>query len=316
MAKEDDVIYLRGVKDGVGYDKLPGSGKDFVEYYITRYENDIITLSEAVCNVNLYIPTMASIALDNSLSITDEIVCATPEALSSIDCSVIKISANAYNSCVDPIYIITGAQGNSLGVKVTYGDLNGDGVSDLVSSKADGVYVFYGGSGFKSVDWSNGANANRTFVSSSTNSNFGESIVVEDLNGDGTVDLIIGDSRYSSYHGAVYVFYGGVSFASVDLSNGGTADKTFIGPAASSFFGISVTLGDFDGDNDQDLAIGSPHLSSDGITATFGAVYVFYGGVSFASVDLSNGGTADAVFKAAVGDARFWICDFIRLFKR
>ena len=100
---------------------------------------------------------------------------------------------------------------------------------EMVSANDNIVYVFYGGVGFGSVDLNNGGVANAVFTSESPDDQFGEVVATADLNGDGIEDLSICNGGTSTTKGTVYVFYGGVSFASVDLSNSGTADAVFVG---------------------------------------------------------------------------------------
>ncbi|PNG20011.1 FG-GAP-like repeat-containing protein [Streptomyces cahuitamycinicus] len=145
-------------------------------------------------------------------------------------------------------------------------DFNGDGYRDLataapytpVGGKTDAgaVVVTYGSA--------NGISAtHRTILTQDTagipgtaeqGDRFGKSLTSGDLNADGYADLVIGsvgeDIRSDVDGGSVTVVWGGKS----GLSGG----KGVPDPAVSAHdeYGMSVTVGDFDGDRRPDLAVG------------------------------------------------------------
>ena len=187
--------------------------------------------------------------------------------------------------------------GNETGFSVaSAGDVNGDGVGDLIigargadpnGSKSGAAYVVFGqSSGFSSsldltaLDGTNGFKINGEAAGDAS----GFSVAsAGDLNGDGFSDLIIGapyaDPNGHSFAGTAYVVYGSASgfasslnLADLDGTNGFKID----GGAANDFGGISVaSAGDLNGDGLADLVVGAYGADPNGEQS--GSSYVIYG---------------------------------------
>ena len=200
---------------------------------------------------------------------------------------------NGSNGFIMPGIIINGGLGYSVS---TAGDINGDGISDLVLG-AIGVsasYVIFGSrSGFSaSFNLANLNGINGFIVPSiALNSHLGSSVsMAGDINGDGIDDLVLGAYLGSSHSGtdASYVIFGSrEGFATVfNLRNlNGTNGFTIPGIALSDGLGTSVsTAGDVNGDGLSDLVFGAPW------TSNFGAGYVIFGSRDMfpASFNLTN----------------------------
>lgn len=174
------------------------------------------------------------------------------------------------------------------------GDLNGDGIDDLLAgaprATADGLtragraYVLYGSaSGFPAlisvadIDGSNGFLINGTMSEES----LGWNVAAGDLNGDGRSDLAIGAvSEQASRPGVVYLFLGrdGGFPAVVDPTDPGILDGVLglrlDGVTSSDWVGNSLSVdADINHDGVDDLIVGAPTLNGSGI----GQTYVFVG---------------------------------------
>jgi hypothetical protein len=188
------------------------------------------------------------------------------------------------------------------------GDVNGDGVSDLLlgaihadpagASSGAGYVVFGQISGFaSSVDLSalNGANG-FSIEGVAPGDRAGSSVGnAGDVNGDGFDDVIIG-AYFADPNGvdsgACYVVFGkaGSFSASIDLSTlNGSNGFRLEGMGPHGNFGRSVSsAGDLNGDGFGDLIVGAPGVDANGTDS--GASYVVFGRASgfAASIELST----------------------------
>ena len=121
---------------------------------------------------------------------------------------------------------------------------------------------------------------------------FGDALVVADLNGDGQMDLAVGAKEYEpgsvANLGAVFVFFGPLTNAAISAAN---APLTIIGPGRSELAGASLAAGDLNDDGVLDLAIGAPKSPNGDLAAT-GAVHILYGPFQPGNIDI--GKEADA----------------------
>ncbi|MEA5620018.1 Calx-beta domain-containing protein, partial [Cronbergia sp. UHCC 0137] len=213
------------------------------------------------------------------------------------------------------------AGGDNSGVSVSSaGDINGDGIDDLIigafSADPNGdnsgqSYVVFGrNNGFSSSINLSQLNGSNGFIINGIdefdNSGFSVSNA-GDINGDGIDDLIIG-ARYGGYSGRSYVVFGkNTGFSSnLNLSTlNGSNGFTINGIVAGDQSGRSVSnAGDINGDRIDDLIIGAAFADPNGTDS--GQSYVVFGksnGFS-SSFNLStlNGSNGFIINGIAAGD--------------
>jgi len=168
----------------------------------------------------------------------------------------------------------------NLGQAISTGDMDLDGADDvalgayLASSNAGRVGVW------GATDIGGGAEDLQTqstvlFTGVASGDNLGFSLAMDDdLDGDGSADLVMGAPAQASTTaaGAVYIYYG-VDTLSGSLS-ASTADAILTGAAAADRLGYAVaTLGDTNGDGFGDFVVTADRNDSSATNA--GAVYVY-----------------------------------------
>jgi hypothetical protein len=72
--------------------------------------------------------------------------------------------------------------------------------------KGGAVYVFYGSK--EGIPEGPAGSAKTILTGTSTGGNFGSSVAIVDVNGDGYADVVVGAPKHEK-NGAVFVFYGG-----------------------------------------------------------------------------------------------------------
>ncbi|MDP2310968.1 MAG: MopE-related protein [Pseudomonadota bacterium] len=194
-----------------------------------------------------------------------------------------------------------GALGEAVGAA---GDVDGDGLDDLLLADATSVYLGYGEPSRWGASVADTSLARWTGEASPTPGGRSEGISSGDLDGDGLADLLAyeqeGRSTGSDVPGEIHVLYGDTARHTGSARLSGW-DASFVGPARTGWVGLGrITLaGDLDGDGyDEAIAGSSAHESSRGTVWVFSGDAVRYAG------DVPDT-AADHVFQGAAPFAYF-----------
>jgi hypothetical protein len=180
------------------------------------------------------------------------------------------------------------------GVRVAVGDVNGDGIADIVTAPGPG-----GGPDIRVFDGNNG-NLIRDFLAYAPQFSGGVYVAVADVNGDGFADIITAAGAGGGPH--VEVFSG----------KDGSLLRSFMAYAPTFAGGVRVAAGDVDGDGLADIITGAgpgggPHVKvfSGATGALLRSFYayapIFTGGVYVAADDINGDGRADIITGAGPG---------------
>jgi hypothetical protein len=216
---------------------------------------------------------------------------------------IVKDISSTYDLANYPViddggYILGRYAQDHLGFAMSFGDTNGDGTADLVMASAS----HSGGTGEVYVLWGGGTYINPAAPTYKQrlrlNENIGEidllvenipgagfdgtdttgiTLVVGDITGDSSDDIIIGAPHYNSNRGAVFIVFGTGASTTVDATTpDGVKFVRIDGAAAGDKLGSSLAVGDVCGtDSRLDLIIGAP-----GANSSQGKVYVLQGKTS------------------------------------
>ncbi len=190
------------------------------------------------------------------------------------------------------------------------GDVNGDGVGDLLIGSSIGSYLIYGDSSTPLSGTIDLADVGST-VGGAFFDGLGQGAVSNagDINGDGVGDLLIGEVLNNKAH-LIYgqtgpaALSGTITEADLGVSVDGV---TFNGAASGNRTGWSVSAaGDIDGNGIDDLVVSAPWADPDG-KFNAGSVYLVYGqdgaGALSGALELSDigGSVSGAVFNGITG---------------
>mgnify|MGYP002631160470 CR=1 FL=1 len=186
------------------------------------------------------------------------------------------------------IYWYGDANSAYIGEQLTGGDINSDGMDELVigAGQQDAVYIFYGANslGIRST-----ASAHVTLDGATSGGGFGSALAMGDFDGNGVADLAIGeegDDDTITDRGAVWLFKGEELTGSM---TSGDADAKLRGNSSSTKPKAGAALaspGDVDGDGYDDLIVGATGDDDGGTNS--GTVYLWTGGVLSGTLELTD----------------------------
>jgi len=182
----------------------------------------------------------------------------------------------------------------SFGDRLLFADIDNDGRDDLVIGSPNAgpggeVYVVYGRDFSTltfSVDDVATTDPSQTVIQAeAAGDRLGAALAAGDLSGDGRADLAIGaplSNRGGQDAGQAYVFFGADRNTSLGLplpTRFPLATRlpgvSIVGSTPNEALGWALAIGDFDGSGLNDLAIGAPYASPNGMNAA-GKTYVLY----------------------------------------
>ena len=226
--------------------------------------------------------------------------------------------------------------GGRLGIWIDEGDVDGDGIADIIigsdqinsdaGQHVGGAYIVFGSPSLPSViDLANPPAGVRTakILGAHQEDHWGAALQVGDINNDGIGDVIIGGSinRDSASYvtpqdqvsghggraaslggqrpacGEAYVIYGQPTWPPViDLGSPPSNATHVIGANNFDFLGSQLHSGDLNGDGRTDLVIGALRATAPDNKGQTGAVYVIYGSATL------QGATIDLANPDASGE--------------
>ena len=192
---------------------------------------------------------------------------------------------------LDGFKLIGPNAGDKLGSAVAgLGDVNGDGIDDVIIGAQDSDYsgafsgdafVVFGANGLSApnlADISNGTGGFRIIAENSYD-RLGTAVAsAGDVNGDGIDDILLGTRLQDDSDGASYVIFGSETPSSVvDLANiaVGIGGFRIDASATGSRVGQAVAAGDINGDGFDDILVGASGSDEGGFDS--GSTFVFFG---------------------------------------
>ena len=159
------------------------------------------------------------------------------------------------------------------------GDIDGDNYDDIMIGAPNydwgkGKVYKYAGNGYglaEDADWT--ASWSSIGEENGMKSEFGYSVLLADVNGDGFDDAIIGAPKYDLERGKVYVVLG-----MPDIKLAGKPSWVAIGEVEGSQFGYSIAIANVNNDEFDDIIIGAPNYrDGDWATQKIGKAYLYLG---------------------------------------
>ncbi len=193
---------------------------------------------------------------------------------------------------------------DQFGYEISAGDINGDGIDDIIISSpssdplgrnsAGEVYIFWGDIQTEQSNYLNlnSDSADITIYGAQSGDKLGYSLTVGSINGDNYADFAISapysDDGSTLQVGKVYLFYGSQNLpAIIDLSTY-SANHLFVGESANDFLGQSLLMSDLNNDNEDEVIIGTPHADQEQLL-NCGKVYLIWSQETYSStVNLSQ----------------------------
>ncbi len=197
-------------------------------------------------------------------------------------------------------FVINGSVANDVGgISVaSAGDINADGLADLIVGDTVGAYtslnpnghsyVIFGKATTSAVDLSSLGAGGFVINGQAAGDQSGISVAsAGDVNGDGLPDLLVGAIGAGSWAGSSYVVFGKTDTTAVNLASLGSGGFVINGQSVDDWSGISVaSAGDVNNDGLADIIVGA-YQSDPTAGADAGRSYVVFGKTGTTAVNLS-----------------------------
>lgn len=204
--------------------------------------------------------------------------------------------------------------GTTYGAKMAIGDVNGDGINDIVTgtgtpspaldrTNAGVTTIIYGHTVMPSsinLDFLN-QNLGYAIYGAFSQDRTGLYVAVGDINNDGIEDIIMGAPYASPFArtsaGATYVVFGKANSTDIDLLHMSNYRGFVVyGSIASGYNGDGVAVGYINNDTYADLVIGTPFASPSSRTSAGEATVIFGKLNGFSNIDLASLSPNDGFF--------------------
>ena len=233
---------------------------------------------------------------------------------SNLPAAAVNLNTDGAISAAGETRILATTAGQMLGHSVACGDVDGDGLDDVIIGSPNGnaqgpgtgeVVIVYGAKTLPGtiVDLAQ-ATDKTTILGDNLQERTGWSVASGDINADGNDDVIIGapgaSPGASHQGGTVFVIPGlaGLRGTTIDLNTdgaiGAALETRIFGDRGGDQTGSSLASGDINGDGFDDVIIGADRANTL-FTTDRGAAYVIYGGNSLAGTIIDLSSTTDTV---------------------
>lgn len=181
------------------------------------------------------------------------------------------------------------------------GDFNGDGLADVAvgAPYADGnargdsgsTYIVFGRRDPTNVDLRDAGTAGFRVDGAAANDTSGSALAgIGDVNGDGRTDVAIGaplaGNNSRPFSGSTFIVFGQAAPGTIDLNALGGGGVRIDGAESQHYSGGAVAaLGDVNGDQRPDIAIGASGAARNGRRES-GSTYIVYGQTASPTIDL------------------------------